>query len=97
WTGKPARMLRNDWTEAWAQPGNPKPLPMPLQGLVSADAMRRTYRYVARNDTRKVAFHPVGQVVGQIRHVETSRAVVQRLLQEYADTMERMNRLSEPD
>ena len=97
WTGKPARMLRNDWTEAWAQPGNPKPLAMPLQGLVSADAMRRTYRYVARNDTRKVAFHPVGQVVGQITHIETSRAVVQRLLQEYADTMERMNRLSEPD
>ena len=97
WTGKPARMLRNDWTEAWAQPGNPKPLAMPLQGLVSADAMRRTYRYVARNDTRKVAFHPVGQVVGQIKHIETSRAVVQRLLQEYADTMERMNRLSEPD
>src|SRR4029450_3528632 len=24
WTGKPARMLRNDWTEAWEQPGAPK-------------------------------------------------------------------------
>lgn len=97
WTGKPARMLRNDWTEAWAKPGNPKPLPMPLQGLVSADAMRRTYRYVAQNDTRKVAFHLVGQVVGQIKQVETSRGVVQRLLQEYADAMERLNGLIEAD
>ncbi|MDT5277893.1 MAG: hypothetical protein QOG95_4825, partial [Mycobacterium sp.] len=25
-TGKPARMLRNDWTEAWEAPDNPKPL-----------------------------------------------------------------------
>ena len=29
-TGKPARMLRNDWTEAWENPDNPKPLGMPL-------------------------------------------------------------------
>lgn len=97
WTGKPARMLRNDWTEAWADPQNPSPLPMPLQGLVSADAMRRTYRYVGVADTRKVAFHPVGQVVGQINQVESSRGVVQRLVQECADALERLNSLSDPD
>lgn len=34
-TGKPARMLRNDWTEAWEQPESPKPLGMPLQYMVS--------------------------------------------------------------
>jgi NAD(P)H-dependent flavin oxidoreductase YrpB (nitropropane dioxygenase family) len=37
----------------------------------------------------------VGQVVGQIREVETSRAVVQRLMQEYVDALERMNTLME--
>ncbi|WP_372759953.1 nitronate monooxygenase, partial [Litorivivens sp.] len=37
WTGKPCRMLKNDWTEAWEAPENPKPLGMPLQGLVSSD------------------------------------------------------------
>jgi NAD(P)H-dependent flavin oxidoreductase YrpB (nitropropane dioxygenase family) len=68
---------------------------MPLQGLVSADAIRRTHRYIATADTRKVAFLPVGQVVGQIREVETSRAVVQRLMQEYVDALERMNTLME--
>ena len=35
-TGKPARMLRNDWTEAWENPDNPKPLGMPLQYMVQA-------------------------------------------------------------
>jgi NAD(P)H-dependent flavin oxidoreductase YrpB (nitropropane dioxygenase family) len=97
WTGKPCRMLRTDWTDAWAAPGNPKPLGMPLQGLVTADAIRRTHRYIATGETRKVAFLPVGQVVGQIRQVETSRAVVQRLLQEYADAVERLNLLLEQD
>lgn len=97
WTGKPCRMLRNDWTDAWAQPENPKPLGMPLQGLVTADAIRRTHRYVAQGDTRKVAFHPIGQVVGQINHVETARGVVQRLMEEYVDALERLNSLTAGD
>lgn len=93
WTGKPCRMLRNDWTDAWEMPENPKPLGMPLQGLVTADGIRRTHRYIGVGDTRKVAFHPVGQVVGQIKHVETSRGVVQRLIEEYVDAVERLNAL----
>ncbi len=95
WTGKPCRMLRNEWTDAWASPDTPKPLGMPLQGLVSADAIRRTHRYIATADTRKVAFLPVGQVVGQIREMESSRAVVQRLMEEYVDALDRLNALME--
>ena len=38
-------MLRNDWTEAWEKPENPKPLGMPLQFMVTADAVARTHRY----------------------------------------------------
>src|SRR5206468_5826083 len=30
-TGKPCRMLRNDWTDAWEAENSPGPLPMPLQ------------------------------------------------------------------
>ena len=29
-TGKTARMLKNEWTEAWERPDTPDPLPMPL-------------------------------------------------------------------
>ena len=67
-TGKPARMLRNDWTEAWEQPDNPKPLGMPLQYMVSGMAVRATNKYP--NETVDVAFNPVGQVVGQFTKVE---------------------------
>lgn len=87
WTGKPCRMVRNDWTEAWEQPDNPKPLGMPLQGLVSADAMRRTHRYAGVAETHKVLFNPCGQVIGQINRAESSKEVVFRLLNEYVDTV----------
>ena len=29
YSGKPARLLKNDWTKAWEEPGAPEPLPMP--------------------------------------------------------------------
>ena len=35
-------LLRNDWTEAWERPDTPDPLPMPLQGYLTFDAVRRT-------------------------------------------------------
>jgi NAD(P)H-dependent flavin oxidoreductase YrpB (nitropropane dioxygenase family) len=93
WTGKPCRMLKNDWTEAWATEGNPEPLGMPLQGMVTGDAIRRTHHYAGKGDCQKVAFNPVGQVVGQINSVESTRGVMERLLNEYADSVERVNGL----
>jgi NAD(P)H-dependent flavin oxidoreductase YrpB (nitropropane dioxygenase family) len=94
WTGKPCRMLKNDWTEAWADPHNPQPLGMPLQGLVTADAIRRTHQYAGVAQTQKVAFNAVGQVVGQMTKVEKVRDVVFRLISEYGDAIERLNALS---
>src|SRR4030095_4456481 len=46
YTGKPCRMLRNDWTEAWEKEGNPKPLGMPLQFMVTSEAVVRPVREV---------------------------------------------------
>ena len=41
WTGKPCRMLRNEWTEAWERPDTPDPLGMPLQYLLTSEAQHR--------------------------------------------------------
>ncbi len=38
-TGKPARQLRTAWTDAWDDPAGPGTLPMPLQGLLVAEAV----------------------------------------------------------
>ena len=64
---------------------------MPLQGLVTADAIRRTHRYAAVGEWQKIAFNPVGQVVGQINHVEKSRDVITRLLTEFVDAIDHLN------
>src|SRR5678815_5966212 len=89
WTGKPCRMLRNDWTEAWEKQENPKPLGMPLQFMVTADAVARTHRYSAK--AQEVAFNPVGQVVGLMNEVRPVREVIVTLVEQYLDAVERFN------
>ena len=91
-TGKPARMLRNDWTEAWEQPDNPKPLGMPLQYMVSGMAVRATNKYP--NESVDVAFNPVGQVVGQFTKVEKTSTVIERWVQEYLEATNRLDELN---
>ncbi len=90
-TGKPCRMLKNDWTDAWETPGNPEPLGMPLQYMVSGIAVSATHRWP--DQTVDVAFNPVGQVVGQLERVEKSAAVIQRWVEEYLDAVEHLDAL----
>ncbi|MGB7508110.1 nitronate monooxygenase family protein [Mycolicibacterium hippocampi] len=92
-TGKPARMLRNDWTDAWESPDNPKPLGMPLQFMVSGLAVAATHKYP--DETIDVAFNPVGQVVGQFQKVEKTSAVIERWVQEYLEATATLNELNE--
>jgi NAD(P)H-dependent flavin oxidoreductase YrpB (nitropropane dioxygenase family) len=93
-TGKTARMLKNEWTEAWERDDTPDPLPMPLQGYLTFDAVRRTHRYAGVGDCQKVAFNPVGQVVGQMNAETSCRDIMYQLLTEYADALEQVNNLS---
>ncbi|MFD0360479.1 NAD(P)H-dependent flavin oxidoreductase [Nocardia sp. GCM10030253] len=92
WTGKPCRMLKNDWTEAWEQTENPDPLPMPLQMMVALDGVKRGHRYPEA--AKDVNFNPVGQVVGMMTKVERSADVVGRLIQEYVEACDRLNKLN---
>jgi NAD(P)H-dependent flavin oxidoreductase YrpB (nitropropane dioxygenase family) len=84
-TGKPARQLRTAWTEAWEREGAPKPLPMPLQGILYADAAHRFAR--ARS---KDMGAPVGQIVGRMNAVRRSRDVIAEMVEEWLATTERM-------
>lgn len=92
-TGKPCRMLKNDWTEAWATPGNPEPLGMPLQYMVSGMAVAATHRYP--DQTVDVAFNPVGQVVGQFERVEKTSTVIERWVREYLEASGRLEELND--
>ncbi|MET8875785.1 nitronate monooxygenase family protein [Nocardia sp. NPDC004604] len=92
WTGKPCRMLKNDWTEAWEAPETPDPLPMPLQMMVALDGVKRGHRYPEA--AKDVNFNPVGQVVGMMNKVERSADVIARLINEYVEACDRLNKLN---
>jgi NAD(P)H-dependent flavin oxidoreductase YrpB (nitropropane dioxygenase family) len=91
-TGKPCRMLRNDWTEAWEAPDAPKPLGMPLQFMVTADAVSRGHRYAEK--ARDVMFNPVGQIVGTMNAVRPVKEVILQLVEEYLEAAERLQQLT---
>lgn len=76
YTGKPARLLKTRWTEAWAQEGAPEPLPMPLQNLLVSDAHNRIN---ASGDPDVVAM-PVGQIVGRMNQVRPVADVMAELV-----------------
>ena len=91
WTGKPCRVLRNDWTDAWEGSESPGPLGMPLQFMVTMDAVQRGHRYPEQ--AKQVNFNPVGQVVGQMNEIESVKELVYRLVNEYAEATERLQGL----
>ncbi|HJR26439.1 MAG TPA: nitronate monooxygenase family protein [Acidimicrobiales bacterium] len=80
-TGKPARMLRTGWTEAWEAPESPGTLPMPLQFLLNAYANRK----MGAHAPRELVGMPVGQIVSRMNSVRTTRAVIQEMVEEYID------------
>jgi NAD(P)H-dependent flavin oxidoreductase YrpB (nitropropane dioxygenase family) len=89
-TGKPARMLRSAWTDAWESQEAPPTLPMPLQSALVAEAQVRINRSATKEGSgaHQLANYFVGQVVGQMDHVKPARQVVLDLVTEYADVVE---------
>ncbi len=94
-TGKPARQLRSAWTEAWEDPSNPDPLPMPLQPRLVREAQARIARTAHKSEgAKQLSNYFVGQIVGSLNEVKSVRTVIEELIGEYADTMERLDELA---
>lgn len=90
-TGKPCRMLKSKFSEAWEQPGAPKFLPMPLQSFVGTEARLR----IEKANAKEWMSYPVGQLVGDMTYENTVRDVVQGMLTEFLESVERLNGLLE--
>ncbi|MFC1442591.1 nitronate monooxygenase [Streptacidiphilus sp. N1-10] len=89
-TGKPARQLRTEWTEAWDSPDSPGTLPMPLQGLLVADALSRIQGY----ETPELIGTPVGQIVGQMTEERPVAAVMDELTRGFEQAVARLDRIA---
>ncbi|MFI7100582.1 NAD(P)H-dependent flavin oxidoreductase [Streptomyces sp. NPDC050161] len=89
-TGKPARQLRTEWTDAWDDPNGPGPLPMPLQGLLVAEANSR----IQRHEVEPLLGTPVGQIVGRMNSERSVQAVFDELTRGFERAIDRINRIA---
>jgi NAD(P)H-dependent flavin oxidoreductase YrpB (nitropropane dioxygenase family) len=64
---------------------------MPLQNILTAEANAR----IARSDRKDLQFAPVGQIVGRMNEVRPVRDVIFRLVEEYIETVERLEQSTE--
>jgi NAD(P)H-dependent flavin oxidoreductase YrpB (nitropropane dioxygenase family) len=91
WTGKPARLLKNEWTDAWESEESPGTLPMPMQFMLVSEALRR----IGRSDAAELATFPAGQIIGIMNQVRSTRDVMYSLVEEYTEALDRLGRLAE--
>ena len=94
-TGKPARMLRTAWTDEWERPDSPDPLGMPLQTALINDSQLRINQAAGHPGARarELATYFVGQVVGSLDRVRPTRSVVLDMVEEFIDTIGRLENL----
>ncbi|MFE6738195.1 NAD(P)H-dependent flavin oxidoreductase [Streptomyces tubercidicus] len=89
-TGKPARQLRTAWTDAWDDPSGPGTLPMPLQGLLVAEANSR----IQRHEIEPLLGTPVGQIVGRMNSERSVQTVFDELTRGFERAIDRINRIA---
>ncbi|KDE99304.1 monooxygenase [Mycolicibacterium aromaticivorans JS19b1 = JCM 16368] len=91
YTGKPARLLKSRWTEAWDAEGAPEPLPMPLQNILVSEAHQRMS---ASEDPSTVAM-PVGQIVGRMNEIRPVADIIAELVTGFEAATRRLDSIRE--
>ncbi|MFN8228037.1 MAG: nitronate monooxygenase family protein [Mycobacterium sp.] len=91
YTGKPARLLKSRWTEAWDAEGAPEPLPMPLQNILVSEAHQRMSE---SHDPSAIAM-PVGQIVGRMNEIRPVADIIAELVAGFEAATERLDGIRE--
>ncbi|MGV9744853.1 NAD(P)H-dependent flavin oxidoreductase [Rhodococcus zopfii] len=87
YSGKPARLLKTKWTDAWAKPDAPAPLPMPLQNILVSEAHQR----ISAGSDPEVVAMPAGQIVGRMNEIRPVAEIIAELVAEYDRTVDRLD------
>ena len=91
-TGKFSRQLRSPWTDAWESEEAPDALPMPIQSLVSEAPLARVTKLAegGHEGARTLATSFVGQGVGLMNSIQTSRQVVYEFMEDFLNAQARL-------
>ena len=91
YTGKPARLLKSRWTDAWDADNAPDPLPMPLQNILVSEAHQRMNE---SSDPTAVAM-PVGQIVGRMNEIRPVADIIGELVSGFEEATKRLDGIAE--
>lgn len=96
-TGKYTRQLRSAWTDAWAAPDAPEPLPMPLQPVLVNRALKAIDRAAHQpgSGAEALANYFVGQIVGSMTTAKPAAQVVFDMVDEFVDAVNSLGLLLE--
>jgi NAD(P)H-dependent flavin oxidoreductase YrpB (nitropropane dioxygenase family) len=92
-TGKFCRQLKSDWTDAWEAEGAPKPLPMPMQSVVSDTAMSKVLKLAngGHDGAKQLASYFVGQGLGMMNTTTSTRETVREFMEDYIAAVDRLS------
>ncbi len=92
-TGKYSRQLKTEWTDAWDAADAPSPLPMPIQSLLSEPPLSRITKLAdnGHEGAKRLATYWVGQGVGLMNSIQTSRQVVYDFMEDFLEAQERLS------
>jgi len=91
YTGKPARLLKSKWTEAWDSAEAPEPLPMPLQNILVSEAHQR----MNESDNPDTVAMPVGQIVGRMNEIRPVADIIGELVSGFDEASKRLDGIRE--
>jgi NAD(P)H-dependent flavin oxidoreductase YrpB (nitropropane dioxygenase family) len=91
-TGKPVRMLRGKWVEAWEESGR-EALPMPWQTVVASHVLASATAHERADVNPGIA----GQAVGLTRAIRPAADVLREIASEAEAALRRSARILSPD
>lgn len=89
-SGKPCRVVRSDWIDAWAEPDAPPPLGMPLQQALTGDV----FASIQEHDDARLIYDAAGQSVFGIRRLTTVASQMASLVREMDEAWEKLSALA---
>lgn len=84
-SGKPARVLKTNWSDEWDASGAPRPLPMPDQQVLTGELLAAVHEH----RIEPLMYEGAGQSVAWFNELTTVAAIVDRLAAEAVEALRR--------